>query len=335
MKVLYVLVSSIKDYYYEQALVSITSLRHIMPKASVSLLVDDKTDASLINNRYKLRALVDEYKVVTFDESQNAVVRSRSLKTQMRQIIKDDFLYVDVDTIWCNPYDEKDFYADVMAVPDANCLLKEHPANYWIIDTARKLKFHIEQYQHFNGGIFFMKDSALAHDFSKQWHMLWLETSDKGVFIDQPSLNEINYRMNSVIKNLPDEYNAQIGRCLNYLASAKIIHYFATWNTNKEFEPCYEFLKKSFYQRIRNHGIDDNAMKLIRNPKKAFDTNTYVLNYEVTKNIFTPNGHMLLNILQSEDPADKRLRKIVIRIAKLYYRIIPILYPIYRLFKKK
>ena len=333
MKVLYVLVSSESDFYYEQALVSITSLRHVMPKALITLLVDDKTDANLIGSRSKIKDIIDEYKVEPFDSTVNSVVRSRSLKTRMRELIRDDFLYVDVDTVWCEAFDENDFNADVMAVPDGHCLLEDHPLKACITETLRKLNYKVEQKYHYNGGIFFLKDSPNACEFSKKWHLLWKENIEKSIYVDQPSLNEVNYRMNSIIKRLPESYNAQIGRCLNYLASAKIIHYFATWNTNEEFEPCYEFLKKAFYQRIRKHGIDDNAMKLIRDPKKAFDTNTYVLNYEVTKKIFTPNGNMLLNILQSNNPSDKRLRMILIKIAKMYYKIIPILHPVYSFLK--
>ena len=334
MKVLYILVSSTSDYYFEQALVSITSLRYVMPNASVSLLVDDRTDAGLVENRAKIKGLVDEFKAISFDDSVNAVDRSRSLKTRMRELVGGDFLYVDVDTVWSCPYDENDFTADVMAVADAHCLQKEHPLNYWIVETARKLNFYSKHDRHFNGGIFFMKDSAPAHDFAKQWFKLWKETCDKGIHIDQPSLNETNYRMNSIIKRLPDEYNVQIGRCLNYLDSAKIIHYFATWNTDETCESFYEFSKKSFLESIRKNGIDEESMAVICNPKKAFDKNTYILNYKMAKAIFSPDGNMLLNICQSEKSAEKRLRYILIKVAKTYYKVIPILYPIYRIFKK-
>ena len=43
MKIVYVLVCSEKDFYYEQALVSILSLRHVMPQAYIALLIDDES----------------------------------------------------------------------------------------------------------------------------------------------------------------------------------------------------------------------------------------------------------------------------------------------------
>ncbi len=334
MKILYILVSSDLDYYYEQALVSVTSLRYVKPNVFVTLLVDDKTDTTLVGNRCKLKSLVDEYKVVSFDASVNPIERSRSLKTQMRNLVDGDFLYVDVDTVWCEPYDENDFTDDVMAVPDGHCLLSEHPLEYKIVETMKKMGFDADSCQHFNGGVLFLKDSILARNFSKEWNALWRESCNQGIFIDQPGLNEANHRMNYIIKNLPGEYNAQIGRCLNYLASAKIIHYFATWNTDESSESFYLLSKKIFLEDVKKKGIAENIMCAIRNPKGLFDKNTYILNYKTTKNVFRPNGNMLLNVCQSEKGSEKRLRSVITMIAKMYYKMIPLFYPIYKILKK-
>lgn len=334
MKILYVLVSSDLDYYYEQALVSVTSLRYVKSNVFVTLLVDDKTDATLVGNRSKLKSLVDEYKVVSFDSSVNSMERSRSLKTRMRNVIDGDFLYVDVDTVWCDSYDDKVFTDDVMAVPDGHCSLSEHPLEYKIIETMKKLGFLADFCQHFNGGVLFLKDSILARNFSRKWNDLWHESCNQGIAIDQPSLNEANHRMGCIIKNLPGEYNAQIGRCLNYLASAKIIHYFATWNADESSESFYLLSKKTFLEEVKKNGVTENIMCAIRNPKGLFDKNTYILNYRTTKKVFTPNGNMLLNICQSEKNSEKRMRFVVTMIAKIYYKTIPFFYPIYKILKK-
>jgi hypothetical protein len=176
-----------------------------------------------------------------------------------------------------------------------------------------------------------MKDSPLAHEFSSLWNDLWRMSCRKRIFVDQPGLNEANYRMNYFIRCLPDEYNAQIGRCLNYFASAKIIHYFATWNAGESF---YLLAKDSFLKKIKKNGLGDCEKKIVCNPKKAFDRNTYILNYKMTKYIFSPNGNMLLNACQSEKNAEKRLHCILMGVAKIYYKIIPFLHPIYRMLKK-
>ena len=60
VKYLYVLTSSDKDYYYERFLLSITSLRKVMPNAYVVLSTDDKTEKMLTGKRNAFRALINE-----------------------------------------------------------------------------------------------------------------------------------------------------------------------------------------------------------------------------------------------------------------------------------
>ena len=84
VKFLYILVSNEKDIYYEQTLVSVMSLRHYNPDAFVTLLVDDKTDKTLVGFRAGIKDLVNEYKVIPFDDQIGGLARSRLLKTNMR-----------------------------------------------------------------------------------------------------------------------------------------------------------------------------------------------------------------------------------------------------------
>ena len=51
MKYVYVLVSSPDDLYYEQAVMSVYSLRRHMPDADIEVLVDNKTYESFHGNR--------------------------------------------------------------------------------------------------------------------------------------------------------------------------------------------------------------------------------------------------------------------------------------------
>ena len=59
-KIIYVLVSSPEDIYYEQCLVSVYSLRKYHKNAEVVVLVDDATAASLTGNRSLLATLATE-----------------------------------------------------------------------------------------------------------------------------------------------------------------------------------------------------------------------------------------------------------------------------------
>ncbi|MBR2199092.1 MAG: hypothetical protein IJ909_12080, partial [Fibrobacter sp.] len=99
VKFLYILVSEEKDIYYEQTLASALSLRHYNPDAFISLLVDDKTDKNLVGEfRSQIRNLANEYKVVPFDKGMSNQERSRHLKTNMRNLLEGDFLFIDGDT---------------------------------------------------------------------------------------------------------------------------------------------------------------------------------------------------------------------------------------------
>ena len=92
-KFLYILVSQGKDIFYEQTLVSVLSLRYHNPDAFISLLVDDGTDKNLVDFRGQIKDLVNEYKVVEYPKETSNKVRSRLLKTNMRNLIDGDFLY--------------------------------------------------------------------------------------------------------------------------------------------------------------------------------------------------------------------------------------------------
>jgi len=101
VKYLYVLTSTIEDCYYEQFLLSATSLKMQMPSAHAVLLTDDKTEKTLTGKRAAFRHLIDEIICVKFPEESDLHYRSRFLKTTIPQHISDDFLYIDCDTVIC------------------------------------------------------------------------------------------------------------------------------------------------------------------------------------------------------------------------------------------
>ena len=85
-KYVFVLTSSPKDFYCEQTLVAVASLRVHNPGAFVTLLTDDRTLATLTGNRAALKDAVDEIKALTLDEKLTPMLRSRFLKTSIRNV---------------------------------------------------------------------------------------------------------------------------------------------------------------------------------------------------------------------------------------------------------
>ena len=170
MKLLYVLVSQKTDCYYEQALLSVMSAKYQMPDISITLLMDDKTHRSLEKERIDILKYVDDIKVIEFEASVNSMVRSRSLKTLMREHVSGDFLYVDVDTLWVGTIDEKDFNSDIMGVPDGNVDFASFIWKGHHLELSKKLNFKIDLDYFINGGVLFLKDSPIAHEFMSEWN---------------------------------------------------------------------------------------------------------------------------------------------------------------------
>ena len=104
-QILYVLVSSREDLFLEQMWASVYSLRRFHPKEKVIVLADSLT-SQRINERASLKVLITEVRVVDVPEHYNNMLRSRYIKTSMRNLVVGNFLYIDTDTIILAPLTE-------------------------------------------------------------------------------------------------------------------------------------------------------------------------------------------------------------------------------------
>ena len=283
VKFLYILVSKESDIYYEQTLVSILSLRHYNPDAFVTLLVDDKTDANLMGFRAEIKTLVNEYKVVSFDDKISGLARSRLLKTNMRNLLEGDFLYIDGDTAIADKLDLKvDDNCDVGAIADLHAREndKYHVKHKKNNKNKNILGFTLNLGDlFFNGGIIFARDNDNAKRFFDKWHELYKYCNTKGIFTDQISFNETNRLLGFPMKELPGEWNCQVREAYNHLyrvkiiypmlCAAKIIHFFGSGIDGKK-EP-HPLMKKSFFEQIKaEQKVSDDALQVIYNAKTAF-----------------------------------------------------------------
>lgn len=339
MKFLYVLVSSESDFYYEQALISMMSAKFQMPNCSISLLTERETDNNLKGSRDLINEYISEKKVIDMDASLSPMQKSRWLKTFMRELIKDDFLYVDVDTVFAAPIDEALFSKDIMGVPDGNCPLKNHPMKWFIEDNLKKVHFDNTLDYHINSGVLFFKDTPIAHSFAQKWHERWLECCKKEIFIDQTALHQAIADFEKNISLLPDSMNAQFGRNINTLASGVILHYYSSWAENTFFTPAYKFLQKEWLSNFRNNPKSEEFQELIRNPKAAFDTNTFITgkNYDAWRN--SRLIQHLASMHESSNRADLRLysylEKMTFAVSKFYYKLLKFFYPLCKPAKDK
>ena len=268
VKFLYILVSNEKDIYYEQTLVSVMSLRHYNPDAFVTLLVDDKTDKTLVGFRAGIKDLVNEYKVIPFDDKIGGLARSRLLKTNMRNLLEGDFLYLDGDTAFVDKLDVVvDDTCDVGGIPD----LHSHKNDPYHIKhkgdnrNKRLLGFKLSLAEvFFNGGVIFARDTAKAKEFFDKWYELYQYCNTKGVFTDQISLNETNQLLGFPLKELPGEWNCQVREAYNHLHRVKDIYPILC-------TAPHPLMRKDFFVQIKEEQkVSEEKLQIIYNARTAF-----------------------------------------------------------------
>ena len=283
MKFLYLLVSHEKDIFLEQTLVSLISLRKHHPDACVALVVDDKTADTLVGFRATIKDLVSELIVIPFAPEISNKVRSRLLKTNMRNLLVGDFLYLDGDTVVVEPLNlSVDPTCDVAAVSDLHARENDSYRT-----RHKRFRAQIQQLQfslslndmYYNSGVIFVRESEKAKAFFDQWHQLYLYGAEKGVSTDQLSFNETNRRLGFPIQELSGEWNCQVREAYNhlyrvktiypFLCKAKVIHFFGS-GINGRREP-HPLMKSDFFESLKKEqSVNESALRIIHNAKHGF-----------------------------------------------------------------
>jgi len=99
MKYVYVLTSSDTDYYYEQFLLSLASMRLYNPDAEVIALIDEKTKQNLTGKRSGYEKFVSETKIINVPDIYSQKEASRWIKTTIPHYVSGEFFFIDCDTI--------------------------------------------------------------------------------------------------------------------------------------------------------------------------------------------------------------------------------------------
>ena len=277
MKYVYVLVSSENDLYYEQALMSLWSLRFRMPGAHVVVLCDDETEKSFCGKRGALRELATEIRAVPFEPSVKKVERSRLIKTAIPDYVDGDFLYIDCDTIICDDLSSIENYEHAVAgVLDGHVPLNEHIHRDYFLKREKKSGYSgtKEMGFHINSGVILCRSGEEGRTFFKMWHELWEANFKKfSDHHDQGPFNETFYTLGLGNSLLPGEWNCQPSHGgLAFLGDAKIIHYFSSEFSGKHYMPYYKLADKALQTRIKENGtIPDDIQEMILNPKFQFN----------------------------------------------------------------
>jgi len=269
-KIVYVLVSDNSDYYWEQALISIHSLKIYNSDAIIELVIDKETEKTLYGKRSEIRKYVSEIHTIEIPSEFDKKQRSRYLKTNLRKFISDDFLFIDTDTIICGDLSSIDkVVADVSAVADYNnpLELREKGA----IGKCKKIGFdNVEGMPYFNSGVMLVHDTPKAKRLYEDWHKNWLLSCEKNVNLDQPALCMANIENDFLLKELSGVWNCQykIDSGYRLLKKALIIHYFG-WGINEYTHLHHNYI----FERIKEYGgIDSLVDNVIKQPKTILCT---------------------------------------------------------------
>ena len=277
MKYVYVLVSSEDDLYYEQALMSVWSLRFQMPRADIIVLCDDATEKGLCGKRGALTELATEIRAVPFGADTGKAERSRLIKTAVPDYVDGDFLYIDCDTVICGDLSSIEEYEyEAAGVLDGHVMLDEHIHKDYFLARDKALGFTGTKAAGFNinGGVILFRSTDYARSLFRAWNEAWKYSAyQKHDLHDQSALNEANVRTGLKMQLLPGEWNCQPSHGgLAFLKDAKIIHYYSSEFAGKYYIPYYKLADKTLQMRIKEAGgIPDDIQAMLREPKFQFN----------------------------------------------------------------
>ncbi len=304
-KIVYVLVSDDSDYYYEQVMLSIRSLINYNPEARVEVLVDNVTYATLVGKREAIKQYADVIEVDT-PAGYDKMRRSRYLKTNMRNLVAGDFLFLDCDTVICESIEETDkLDVELGMVADLNGPLLLYDGN----TISKGLKAGFPDFTgkpYFNSGVIFVKDTDMNRRFFNSWYENYLKSESHEVFNDQPALCQTNAEFGNIISEIPGIWNCQFKmKGFPYLKKSKVMHYYANNGNN-----VLSFHIKELFDRVKLTGdVNEQIMQLLRkprtvlyslldmNPDKAFDllSTDIVYHYYVHPRLFGLVSRLMSN----------------------------------------
>jgi hypothetical protein len=268
-KLVYVLTSSPEKNYPEQALLSVFTARHYNPEAHIILIVDNVTDTIFVGKRAQILGLISEKIVVPIDESMTMMNKSRWIKTNVRNLVNGDFLFIDCDTIITQSLAEiDDCKYPVAAVPESHLPIKRF--NRFLYEKVKELSTKIgwninEEEFYFSSGVIYVKDIPENYKLYELWHTYWKEGCEIGISIDQPAFAKANIAMNRPVKILEGIWNCVMYTHVEFAYSSKILHFCSFRNMSYIFED-------RFLSKVKQEGIIDNGFVVFSalNPYKTF-----------------------------------------------------------------
>ena len=280
-KIAFVVVSSPNAHYIEMALLAVFSARYWNPQAHIVLLVDDKTDALLVNERATILEYVSEKIVIPFSEDKSAYYRSRWIKTNLLRLIGGGgmLFYCDSDVIITRSLEEIDgFSCKIGAVPDAHLPVKDYCKP--LADKAHRnarvvgVDLNGEMY-YFNSGAIYVKICKETLEFYDKWHWIW-KNQPLTLTFDQPALTKANINCEHLIECIPDRFNCLMYTHPDFADNASILHFAGVTHISWLYSP-------QLFDIIQNNGIPEWLIPSLKKPTRTyfpFQYNLYKMSWK-------------------------------------------------------
>lgn len=267
-KIVYVLVSNEEDLYLEQAFMSAYSARFFNPEAFIEIVTDAATEHTIKDHRNKIREIVSAIHVVDVPGNYSKAQRSRYIKTNLRKVVKGDYLFIDTDTVIRSSLADIDNLTyDVYAVRDLNMFSHFTKRYKTVVEKYSSICGDILNEPYFNSGVMFVRDTPKAHQLYQAWYECWKGFCDKGLFLDQPVLCYANKQVGRIIQRLDDVWNYQTFYIsVHDINKIKIAHYM-----NGKCHSEYLLSNPAILKTIKLTGqITPMLDYLIQNPQDTF-----------------------------------------------------------------
>lgn len=273
LKIVYIVVCGSESLYIEQAFASIWSLKYYNPDVSVTLVMDDNTIEVYKNRDYPdLNNLIDEIITIPFPNEIDNHTRSRWLKTNLRNLINGNYLFLDTDTIITgNISDIAKFNGIIGAVPDGHRVVAQdnlYPfIEKWMLKYFSNIPI-LPNLNYYNSGVMFVNDCPEAYKFYELWHTNWRLSQSKGFKFDQLPLFATDNELGGVISPINDNFNYQVSETIKYLYSSKILHFY---NGDKN-EQLHPFFGNAWLKEIKTlKRLSESTIQSIINCKELFN----------------------------------------------------------------
>ena len=293
MKLVYCLSGESAHTVVAMMRLSIATARHTNPVAAVELLVDRVTHDDLQAARSRLLEEVDLTHMCVAPPGP-AVLRSRHLKTSMRDVVDGAFLFLDADTVVRKPL--RPAWAagtDVAASPNYSRDTVQEQSCAEETATMAAMGWPAPP-AYLNSGVVFFADSPRARAAGRLWHECWNSgVRCTGRHVDQPAFNHAIRASGAELCVLPHAWNAQINRSPLTARDAVLWHYYHSRQRPADTSFAIEVRRLS-----ARHPISPSVVQRLVSAEVPWPTDSWLRRTVVAETLrrgrLSPIGSMLL-----------------------------------------